>query len=486
MLFSIFELILIYDNSLQGNRVQNLMTDHIEKLTPLQNAALIMVLLNGFTTPLMLSAANVALPSIADDLHMNAVMLSWVPMAYLMASAMFVLTFGRLADMYGRKRIFMIGTICVVITSILAAMSPNGEVLIFARFLQGISAAMLYATQIAIVTSVFPPEKRGHAIGLTVSTIYLGLTCGPVLGGFLIDSMGWRASFVFHIPLALIVLLIGILKVPGEWLSEEKGVFDIKGAIIYSLSIVGLCLGVSSLPGLTSSIFILAGLAGVIIFYYYARSTKHPIFDVRLFVSNRVFTLSCMASFILYTATFANVVLISLYLQYLKDISASVAGLFMMIQPLTMAIFSPLAGRLSDRIEPRIIASAGMVLTAAGLVMLALLNGVSSSGYLIVSLIITGLGFSLFSSPNTNAIMSAVEKRYYGSASGSIATMRVLGQMSSMILVTLVFALFIGQVKIQPANYADLQQAIHICFTIAAFLCLPGFLFSLSRGRMHK
>jgi len=457
-----------------------------EQQTPLQRAALIMVLLNGFTTPLMLSAANVALPAIAVDLKINAVMLSWIPMAYLMASAMFVLIFGRLADMYGRKRIFMAGTVSVIITSLLAAISANGELLIAARFLQGVSAAMLYATQIAIVSSVFPPAKRGHAIGMTVSSIYLGLTCGPVIGGYLIDVAGWRASFVFHIPLAIIVLLIAVLKVPGEWLAEEKGEFDIKGAMIYSLSIVFLGIGVSTLPESTSFVLILLGMIGIFVFFKIARRTNHPIFDVSLFFTNRVFTLSCLASFILYTATFANVVLISLYLQYLKGMSASAAGLFMMIQPLTMAVFSPFAGKLSDRIEPRVLASTGMAMTAIGLLMLALLNGISSTIYLVTALVITGLGFSLFSSPNTNAIMSAVEKRYYGSASGSIATMRVLGQLGSMILVTLVFALIIGQVEIQPANYHNLQQAIHVCFMIAAALCLPGFILSLVRGRMHN
>ena len=457
-----------------------------EQQTPLQRAALIMVLLNGFTTPLMLSAANVALPAIAIDLKLNAVMLSWVPMAYLMASAMFVLIFGRLADMYGRKRIFMVGTVSVIVTSLLAAASINGGLLIAARFLQGVSAAMLYATQIAIVSSVFPPAKRGHAIGMTVSTIYLGLTCGPVIGGYLIDIAGWRASFVFHLPLAIIVLLIAVFKVPGEWRAEEKGKFDIMGAMTYGLSIVFLCIGVSTLPKSTSFILILLGIAGIFVFYKFASRSTHPIFDVRLFFTNRVFTLSCLASFILYTATFANVVLISLYLQYLKGLSASAAGLFMMIQPLTMAVFSPFAGKLSDRIEPRVLASAGMVLTAIGLVMLSFLNGVSATIYLVMALVITGLGFSLFSSPNTNAIMSSVEKRYYGSASGSIATMRVLGQMSSMIVVTLVFAIIIGQVEIRPANYANLQQAIHLCFLIAATLCVPGFIFSLTRGRMHK
>ena len=453
--------------------------------SPLQQATLTMVLVNAFTTPLMLSAANVALPAIAKDLRLDAVMLSWIPMAFLMASAMFVLIFGRLADMYGRKRIFLAGTASVIVTSLFAALSTNGELLISARFLQGMSAAMLYATQVAIVSSVFPADKRGQVIGLTVSTIYLGLTCGPLLGGYLIDAFGWRISFVFHIPLAVVVLLIGFLKVSGEWSAEERGSFDLKGSVLYGVSIIFLCVGVSTLPGKDSLLAIIIGLAGIWVFFQVARRTTHPVFDVRLFFTNRVFTFSCLASMIIYTAIFANVVLVSLYLQYLKGFSASHAGIIMMTQPLTMAIFSPFAGRLSDRVEPRIIASIGMGVTAIGLVLLTQINGMSSVTYLISALIITGLGFSLFSSPNANAIMSAVEKRYYGSATGSLATMRVLGQMSSMALVTLVFALLIGQVEIQPSNYAKLEQAIRIIFAIAAGLCVPGFVFSLVRGKMH-
>ena len=211
----------------------------------LQRLTLTMVLLNAFTTPLMLSAVNVALPAIAKDLSMNAVQLSWVPMAYLMASAMFVLIFGRLADMVGRKRIFLIGTSSVIVTSLIGAFSDSSAMLISARFLQGVSAAMLYATQVAIVTSVFPPAKRGQAIGLTVSTIYLGLTIGPVIGGYVIDTFGWRACFMVHIPLAVIVLCLGAFFVKGEWSADERGSFDLLGAIMYSFSILLLCLGVS-------------------------------------------------------------------------------------------------------------------------------------------------------------------------------------------------------------------------------------------------
>ena len=444
-----------------------------------------MVLLNAFTTPLMLSAVNVALPDIARDLSLNAVILSWVPMAYLMASAMFVLIFGRLADMYGRKRVFLSGTACVIVTSLLAAVAMNGTWLLVARFLQGVSAAMLYATQIAIISSVFPPAERGRAIGVTVSMIYLGLTGGPLIGGYLVDLFGWRACLVFHIPLAFVVLLIGLTRVPVEWSADEQGGFDGKGAVLYGFAIAVFCAGISILPDLYGYLCIAAAAAAIVFFFAYARSRTHPIFDVRLFYTSRVFTFSCLAALIIYTAVYANVVLISLYLQYIKGISASVSGLIMMVQPLTMAVLSPVSGRLSDRIEPRIIASLGMLVTACGLLCLALLDKDSSFIYLVGSLMLTGFGFSLFSPPNANAIMSAVEKPFYGGAAVSIATMRILGQMGSMALVTLMFVLILGAVEISPAVYPSLLRAIKMSFAIAAILCIPGFLFSVIRGRMH-
>ncbi|MBL1142801.1 MAG: MFS transporter [Proteobacteria bacterium] len=449
----------------------------------LQRITLTMVLLNAFTTPLMLSGVNVALPAIAIDLSMNAVLLSWIPMAYLMASAMFVLIFGRLADMVGRKRIFLIGTGSVIVTSLIAAFAVSGTMLVAARFLQGMSAAMLYATQVAIVSSVFPPAKRGRAIGLTVSTIYLGLTIGPLLGGFVIDAFGWRASFLLHIPLAFVVLLLGVFYVKGDWSSDERGSFDLFGALTYIVSILIICIAVSYLPS-TLSLFLLAlSLFGFAFFFLFEKVHKHPIFNVTLFFTNRIFTFSCLASLIIYTATFANVVQVSLYLQYLKEMSAASAGMIMMCQPLTMAIFSPLAGRLSDKIEARYLATAGMAVSCGGLLLLSNLQVDSSLDYLLGALVITGFGFSLFSSPNVNAIMGSVEKRSLGSANGVMATMRIFGQMTSMVLVTLVFALIIGPVEIDVSNYDALEKAIRLTFSIAACLCLPGLYFSVARGK---
>ncbi len=462
----------------------------LEGLTSLQRNVLVMILINALTTPLMLSSVNVALPSIATDLSMNAVQLSWIPMAYLMAGAMFVLIFGRLADMFGRKKVFLIGTSCAVITSIGAALSTSGEFLILFRFLQGISAAMLYATQAAIISSVFPPAKRGAAIGIMISTLYFGLAAGPFVGGILIEQFGWQACFIFQIPLVLIVLYLGLIKIQADWDDHEVvhtiRDLDVKGATIYALSIAALAIGVSTLPNTSSYILFILGLTGFWVFIKIEKVVDHPVLDLSLFSDNRIFTLSCLASFLMYTATFANVVLVSLYLQYLKGYPASTAGLVMMTQPLIMALFSPLAGRLSDRIEPRVLASYGIALTIIGLILLASMNSHSSTYILITALIITGAGFGLFSSPNTNAIMGAVEKKQYGIAAGTNATMRVVGQMASMIMVTLIMTLMIGPVEIAPENYAQLQNVIRITFVLAALICLPGIYFSLSRGKMHR
>lgn len=444
-----------------------------------------MVLLNSVSTAMMLSAVNVALPDVARDLGVDAVVLSWIPMAYLMASAAFVLAFGRLADMFGRKRVYLAGTAGVIVTSLVAAAASTGEGLIAGRILQGVCAAMLYATNVAIVSSVFPPAKRGAAIGYTVSAIYFGLALGPVLGGWLIEVFNWRATFLLHVPLAVLVLVIGLTRLPVEWKAEERGDFDPLGAVLYGASIIVFMAGASTLPGLGSIAMVVAGAAGIWLFFRHEHRHPHPIFDVELFYTNRVFTLSCLAALVMYTATFANVVLVSLYLQYLKGVSPATAGLVMMAQPLVMTVVSPLAGRLSDRTEPRLIASLGMGLSAVGLAFLSLLDVASPILAVVGCLVVSGIGFSLFTSPNANAIMGAVGRSEYGRAAAAMSVMRVIGQMSSMGLVAMIFAVTLGPVQITPAVYPTLASSITLCFTVAAALCAAGIVLSLSRGRVH-
>lgn len=450
-----------------------------------RTAAMVMVLLNGISMPMMLSAVNVALPSIAVDLQMDAVALSWVPMGFLVSSAALVLSFGRLADMFGRKRLYLLGTMGLILTSVLATFATSGTMLIAFRVLQGVTAAMVYGTHIAIVSSVYPPEERGRMIGLTVAVIYIGLTGGPFVGGWLVGLFGWRAAFFIHVPMCLASVAVGVLMVKQEWRSDEPGRFDIVGALLYTGAIVFLMVGMSSLPELYSVGLLGLGIVGFWMFFHHQHHRENPLFDVTLFYTNRVFTLSCIASLVMYAATFANIVLMSLYLQYLRGFEPSEAGLVLMAQPLVMAIVSPYAGKLSDRIEPRVIASSGMAITALGLYCLSSIEPTTPLVLVISYLMTTGLGFSLFSSPNANAIMGAVEPRFYGIAGSSVATMRVIGQMASMGIVAMAFSIGLGPIQITPAVYPELGVAISLSFVVAATLCLPAIYLSLVRGRVR-
>ncbi len=444
-----------------------------------------MVTLNSFTTPVMLSATNVALPAISDHFALSATMVSWVPMAYLMASAMFILICGRLADLFGRKRVFLLGTAAVILTSAYTGLAVNGAMLLSGRFLQGVSAAMLYATQMAIVSSVFPPPQRGKAIGIVVSAIYIGLMTGPILGGAVTDWFGWRANFYLHIPLSLVVLFIGLSLVREEW-TGERAAFDFPGAALFSLSILFLCLGVSLLPNISSVLVLSCFAVSLFVFVRHAGVAENPIWDLRLFLGNALFSRSCGASLIMYAATYANLVLLSLYLQELKLLSASEAGLVMAIQPVSMALLAPVAGRLSDWMEPRVLASSGMLLTAMGLFLLSGLDAESPISTVATALILTGVGFGLFSSPNTNAIMGSVNRNDYGLAASVVATTRILGQLCSMVLVAFAMSLLIGDRLIDSSALPLLERSIQFSFSVAAAICVPGILLSILRSRMHQ
>ena len=451
----------------------------------LQRAALAMVVANSFGNALMLSSVTVALPSIARAFALDAVLLAWVPLIFLMTSAASVLAFGRLADMYGRKRVFVIGASGFAVSSILLACAPNAAALIGLRVFQGTSAAMLYATQTAIITSVYPPQQRGRVLGLLAASVYFGLTCGPLVGGWLVEQFGWRAAFVAHLPFTLLVLLVALPRVKGDWAAETRGRFDRQGAALYATAIVCLMLGVAELPASAGLLGLGAGLVLMLVFLRHQLGRPDPLLNVSLLLGNRAFGLSSLAALLMYTTTFSILVLISLYLQYLKGMAPTEAGLVMLAQPLVVAAVSPLAGRLSDRVEPRLLASAGIAITALGLLLLSQLTATSPVAQIVGCLLLTGFGFGLFGSPNVSAIMGAVGRGELGQAGGTVATMRILGQLCSMGIVAMAFSLTLGKVEISPANYPALGHALALSFGVAAALCVPALVCSLARGRLR-
>ncbi len=447
---------------------------------------LLIATLSGFLTPMMGSAINVALPVMGKEFAMDAIVLSWVASAYLLAAAVFLVPFGKLADIHGRKRTFTWGILIYTIASLLCGTAQSPAWLIIYRVLQGLGGSMIFGTGVAILTSVFPPGERGRALGINVAAVYLGLSLGPVVGGFLTQHFGWRSVFYANVPLGILVVVIILWKLKGEWAEAKGEKYDTPGAILYSLTVVAVMCGLSILPSPVGAVLILIGLAGLAVFIRWELRAQHPVLSMTLFKHNTVFAMSNLAALINYSATFATGFLLSLYLQYIKGMNPRDAGLILIAQPVVMALLSPFAGHFSDRIESRVVASIGMAVTVVGSSMLIFLSGTTSIAYIIASLLILGLGFGLFSSPNTNAIMSSVEKRSLGVAGATLGTMRLTGQMLSMGLATVLFAIFVGRVQIMPENYPQFLTSVRTSFVIGSVVCFAGIFISLARGRVRS
>jgi EmrB/QacA subfamily drug resistance transporter len=416
---------------------------------------------------------------------MDAILLSWVTTAYLLSTAMFLVPFGKIADIYGRKRIFTYGIVTFTVASVGSSISNSATMLICFRILQGIGAAATYCVGAAILTSVFPSRELGKVFGINLAAVYLGNSVGPFLGGFLTDHLSWRSIFFVNVLLGLVIIFFVFRKLKGEWQEAREEKFDLTGSIIYSITLLLIMYGFSQLSTVRGAWFILPGALGILAFIKWETKIESPVLDINLFRNNRVFALSNLAALINYSATFAVTFLLSLYLQYIKALTAEKAGLILLSQPIVQTFLSPFAGRLSDRIEPRIVASIGMALTAAGLFLFIFLNEKTTIEFIVASLILLGFGFALFSSPNTNAVMSSVENRFYGVASGTIGTMRMMGMVLSMGMTVLIFSIVIGKVRITPEYYPLFLRCTKIAFTFFTVLCLGGTLASLARGKVR-
>ncbi|MBW1635482.1 MAG: MFS transporter [Deltaproteobacteria bacterium] len=457
-------------------------------MNTVQRSALTVATISSFITPFMISSVNVALPAIEEgflDQGINAVLLSWVATSYLLAAGVSLVPMGRFADIVGRKKILGLGFLLFSLSSLLCALSPNVFFLLLFRVLQGFGGGMIFSTGMAILTSVFPPHQRGKVLGLAVTAVYIGLLTGPFLGGLLTHYFGWRSLFVVIFFLGVIPPLLIVLFLKGEWADAAGESYDWFGALLYIPSLVSLIYGFSTLKQRMGLLLLVAGCAGLAAFVYRQRKIREPLFQVNLFISNRVFALSNAAALIHYSATFGLTFLLSFYLQYIKGLDPRMTGIVLIAQPVTMALFSPLAGRMSDRIEPRIISSIGMAITFGGLFYFSFL-GLDTSVYTIAGvLLFLGFGFALFSSPNMNAIMGSVEPRYLGIAAGSSGTMRVLGQVLSMGIATLILSVFMGERAILPDLYPLLLQSICRTFSVFSALCIVGIFASLARGDLH-
>ena len=342
----------------------------------------------------------------------------------------------------------------------------------------GISIAFLNVTSMAMVVSAFEPQERGKAIGINITGVYLGLSLSPVIAGILDFQLGWRSIVLFSIPFMLIVMAILLLKVKDEWITFEGLPLDIKGSIIFVIGIVSFIYGFTRLNESIGVILTIFGIAVLALFAYVEMRTDYPVFDVKFF-KNSKFLSSNFAALCAYLATFAVTTILNYHLQYVKGYDSQLSGIILIVAPVFQVILAPLAGGLSDKINPQILSAIGMGLGTVSLILFSLLDSDTSLLFLIVSMVFYGVGFGLFSSPNTNVIMSSVPPQATPVASASVATMRVVGQTMSMGILTLVFAFVMGNVAITPQYYPQLITSSQITCIICTVLCIASVFASL-------
>ncbi|MEG0156860.1 MAG: MFS transporter [Anaerovoracaceae bacterium] len=447
-----------------------------------QKSTLRVCIATAFISTFMGSALNLAIPNIGEAFDVSAALVGWVITAYMLSVAAMSVPFGKIADTTGRRRIFLLGIFFFGFTGIISIFAWNIWLLIVCRVLQGLAGAMIFATNTAILLGAFPGSQRGNVLGKMTASTYVGLAAGPVAGGMLNHYFGWQSIFIISFVVSMVAFITALRHLPKQEQLVTEGKQDIIGNSLYVMMILLIMYGFSSVMTLTYGwAIIVAGILVGVLFTWVELRAKNPVIHVRIFKHNLVYTLSNLAALLNYGATFAIGYLMSIYLQVVMGYSSQTSGLILIAQPVIMALLSPAMGRLSDKIAPYKLASLGMALCTLSLIFFATVSIRTPLWAIILALVVTGLGFALFSSPNTNAVMACVEKKDYSIASSILATMRSLGHTSSMAIVTLVVAISMGNTQLSKATPEMLIKTMHIGFTIFTVLCFLGVLMSLKR-----
>ncbi|WP_296887694.1 MFS transporter [uncultured Methanobrevibacter sp.] len=438
-----------------------------------KNLILLICTVLSFFTVFAVNAVMVVIPTIANEFHMSNIVQNWITIIFLLVVAVISVPAGQISGKYGLKKVTILSIILFIIISIVNVLVTSQEQFLASRFILGISLSFINVTSMSMVVSAFKPEERGKALGINIAGVYIGLSLSPVLGGILNYHLGWRSVVLFGVPFLFVILALLLTKIDDEWITFKDIPLDIKGSISYGIGMVLFMYGFTILNTSLGIILTILGIIVLIIFALIELKQDHPVFDVRFF-KNRKFSSSNFASLSAYLATFAVTTILNYHLQYIKGFDSQSAGMILLVAPLCQVVLAPIAGRLSDRYVPQILAAIGMGLGTISLILFSFLNGQTPLEYLIISMVIYGVGFGLFSPPNTNVIMSSVPPKDTSVASAAVSTMRTVGQAMSMGILTLVFAFVMGNVPIVEQYYPLLINSCQITCLICVVLCIAS------------
>jgi EmrB/QacA subfamily drug resistance transporter len=444
---------------------------------------LVAVGVSTFMSALDTSVVNIVLPVVNQDFHTSVATIEWVVIIYLLLVSGLLLSFGRLGDLHGHRRIFLTGFLIFIGSSMACGLAASAGWLVAFRGFQAVGAAMLAANSPAILTKSFPDHQRGQALGMQATMTYLGLTVGPTLGGWLTAQFNWRAVFFINVPVGFLALLTSFLFIPhdGDHPIIEK--FDLRGATLFMAGLITLLLGLyqgESWGWTSPGILGLLLTAGVLLFIFLTLESRvpDPMLDLSLF-HRPIFSAAVGSAILNYICVYSILFLMPFYLLQGRLLTPDRAGLILSAQPLIMAVVAPISGSLSDRIGSRIPATIGMLILALGLVLLASLQASSSTLQIILALVVAGLGIGIFISPNNSALMGAAPRNRQGIAAGTMATARSVGMVLGIGLAGAIFTTVLS--SHQPVASPQLFQALRAGFIGAVMVALLGTLIAAVR-----
>jgi EmrB/QacA subfamily drug resistance transporter len=454
---------------------------------------LVAVMVGTFMGPFDASVVNISLPTLTQVFGVDVTTVEWIVVAYLLVVSTLLLTFGRLGDILGTKRIYLVGFTVFTFGSLACALAWDVWSLIAFRSAQAVGASMLFAVGPAIVTAGFPPQERGKAIGFVGVSVAVGLAAGPTLGGLIIDLLGWRWIFLVNVPVGVLAILLARAVIPHEPAHSQK--FDRLGAVLSFVALFPLLLAFSEGEqwGWSSPLTLaLIGLSvvGAASFLLAERASSQPVLDLGLF-RNRLFTTATASAVASYVVTSTVMFIMPFYLMIVQGMAVKHAGLLLTPVPLMTATIGPLSGTLSDRIGSRLLSSLGLLISAMGVLSLATLEAGTPTAGVVARLLLIGVGMGLFQSPNSSAIMGSVPRARLGIASGVVATARNVGMVFGVSLAGLVIAVrqphylseLAGAMAAEQASKQAFLQAAQDAVMVAAVICLLGAATSLSRGK---
>lgn len=441
--------------------------------TLLLQAVLFIVTGSNFSGTFMTSAANLMIPRIGAEFLINAGAVGWINSVYVIFIAAFAIPFGKIADALGRRKVFVWGTLGFAFSSFLFLFVPNFSFLLILRALQGISGGLMFGTNFALLTEFYPADKRGKALGISTAATYLGTALGPPLAGWISQLFGWRSVFLLTAIFAGTVGFSALYFLPKGTVRTGKRFEDKTGGILYSLSIITIMYGLSTFSDLKKGPVILAaGILLTVLFLRHEKRIADPVLQLRLFAGNLRFSMAGVATIINFGSIYSVTYFLSIYLQVVRGMGGGKAGLILLAYPVTIVLLSSSTGKLSDRISPFKLSSLGMLICGISLILLSFLSSDTTIPVIVLKLVLAGISFSFFSSPNTNAVMSCVDKKDLGIAGALIPTGRTIGQTLSMAFSITIISLKTGNATLAEADPGQLLSGLRVVFLTFAFFCL--------------